>query len=144
MVWYSHPFKSFPQFVMIHTVKCFSIANETEVDVFLEFRSSISFVPLGNSFSFLSPIFLSAKVGNIPFLIRFLEPFKMEKSPSVYPIDGHQMFLSFPKVEVPEAPDKDYVFPERKTSSLSGASLDHRASLIAQLVKNPSMQVTLV
>ena len=37
MVWYSHLFKSFPQFVMIHTVKGFSIVNETEVDVFLEF-----------------------------------------------------------------------------------------------------------
>ena len=34
---YSHLFKSFPQFVMIHTVKGFSIVNETEVDVFLEF-----------------------------------------------------------------------------------------------------------
>ena len=37
MVWYSHLFKSFPQFVMIHTVKGFSIVNETEVGVFLEF-----------------------------------------------------------------------------------------------------------
>ena len=37
MIWHSHLFKSFPQFVMIHTVKGFSIVNETEVDVFLEF-----------------------------------------------------------------------------------------------------------
>ena len=37
MVWYSHLFKNFPQFVVIHTVKVFSIVNETEVDVFLEF-----------------------------------------------------------------------------------------------------------
>ena len=37
MVWYSHLFKSFPQFVAIHTVKGFSVANEAEVDVFLEF-----------------------------------------------------------------------------------------------------------
>ena len=37
MVWYSHLFKSFPQFVMSHKVKGFSINNETEVDVFLEF-----------------------------------------------------------------------------------------------------------
>ena len=36
MVWYSHVFKSFPQFVVIHTVKGFSVANETEVYVFLE------------------------------------------------------------------------------------------------------------
>ena len=37
MVWYSHLFKNFPQFVMIHTVKGFSVVDETEVDVFLEF-----------------------------------------------------------------------------------------------------------
>ena len=37
MIWYSHLFKSFPQFVMIHIVKVFSVINETEVDVFLEF-----------------------------------------------------------------------------------------------------------
>ena len=36
MVWYSH-LLNFPQFVMIHTVKGFSVVNETEVDVFLEF-----------------------------------------------------------------------------------------------------------
>ena len=36
MVWYSHLFKNFPQFVVIHTVNGFSIVNE-EVDVFLEF-----------------------------------------------------------------------------------------------------------
>ena len=37
MVWYSNLFKSFPQFVMIHTVKGFSVVNETEGDVLLEF-----------------------------------------------------------------------------------------------------------
>ena len=37
MVWYSHLFQSFPQLVMIHTVKGFSIIDETEVGVFLEF-----------------------------------------------------------------------------------------------------------
>ena len=36
MVWYSHLFKNFPQFVVIHTVKGFSIVREAEVDVFLE------------------------------------------------------------------------------------------------------------
>ena len=34
---YSHLFKNFPQFVMIHIVKDFSIVNEAEIDVFLEF-----------------------------------------------------------------------------------------------------------
>ena len=37
MVWYSHLLKNFPQFVVIHTVKVFSIVNEAEVDAFLEF-----------------------------------------------------------------------------------------------------------
>ena len=34
MIWYSHLFKNFPQFVVIHTVKGFSIVNEAEIDVF--------------------------------------------------------------------------------------------------------------
>ena len=37
MVWYSHLFQNFPQFVVIHTVKGFSVVSEAEVDVFLEF-----------------------------------------------------------------------------------------------------------
>ena len=36
-VWYSHLFKSFPQFVVIHTVKGFSVVNEAEEVTFLEF-----------------------------------------------------------------------------------------------------------
>ena len=36
VVWYSH-LLNFPQFVVIHTVKSFSIVNEVEVDIFLEF-----------------------------------------------------------------------------------------------------------
>ena len=37
MVWYSHLFKNFPQSVVIHTVKGFTIVNEAEVDVFMKF-----------------------------------------------------------------------------------------------------------
>ena len=36
MVWYSHLFQNFPQFLVIHTVKGFGILNKLEVDVFLE------------------------------------------------------------------------------------------------------------
>ena len=39
VVWYSHLFQNFPQFVMIHTVKGFGIVNKAEVDVFLELSS---------------------------------------------------------------------------------------------------------
>ena len=37
VVWYSHLFKTFPQFVVIHTIKVFGIVSEGEVDAFLEF-----------------------------------------------------------------------------------------------------------
>ena len=36
VVWYSHLFQNFPQFVVIHTVKGFGIVNKAEIDVFLE------------------------------------------------------------------------------------------------------------
>ena len=36
MVWYSHFFQNFPQFIVIHTVKSFGVVNKAEVDVFLE------------------------------------------------------------------------------------------------------------
>ena len=35
VVWYSHLFKNFPQFVVIHTVKAFGVVNKAVVDVFL-------------------------------------------------------------------------------------------------------------
>ena len=35
VIWYSHLFKNFPQFVVIHTVKGFGIVNKAEIDVFL-------------------------------------------------------------------------------------------------------------
>ena len=40
MVCYSHLFKNFPQYIVIHKVKGFSGVNEAEVDIFLEFSCS--------------------------------------------------------------------------------------------------------
>ena len=37
VVWYSHLFQNFPQFIVIHTVKGFGIVSKAEIDVFLEF-----------------------------------------------------------------------------------------------------------
>ena len=39
MVWYSHLFQNFPQFIVIHTVKGFGIVKKAEIDVFLELSS---------------------------------------------------------------------------------------------------------
>ena len=58
--WYSHLFKNFPQFAVIHTVKGFDVVNEA--DVFLEFFHSlydavnaISFISGSFSLPFLNP-----------------------------------------------------------------------------------------
>ena len=62
MVWYFHLFKRFPQF-MIHTVKGFSLVNETEVDVFLDFScflydpANVDSLISGSSCLFLDPAF---------------------------------------------------------------------------------------
>ena len=60
MVWYSHLFKNFLQFVVIHTVNGFGIVNRAEVDVFLELSGFFDDpVDVGNlisgSSAFLNP-----------------------------------------------------------------------------------------
>ena len=40
VAWYSHLFKNFPQFVVIHMIKSFNIVHEAEVDVFLDSLSN--------------------------------------------------------------------------------------------------------
>ena len=36
MVWYSHLFQNFPQFIVIHTVEGFGVVNKAETDAFLK------------------------------------------------------------------------------------------------------------
>ena len=36
VVWYSHLFQNFPQFIVIHTVEGFGVVNKADIDVFLE------------------------------------------------------------------------------------------------------------
>ena len=42
MVWYSHLFQNFPQFIVIHTVKGFGIVSKAKIDAFLEFSCFFS------------------------------------------------------------------------------------------------------
>ena len=53
MVWYSHLFKNFPEFVVIHSVKGFSVVvSETNVDIFLKFSCFLhDLVNVGNLIS---------------------------------------------------------------------------------------------
>ena len=61
MVWYSHLLKNVPQFVVIHTIKGFSVVNEIEVDVFLKLPcflydpANIGNLIAGSSKPFLNP-----------------------------------------------------------------------------------------
>ena len=55
MVWYSHLFKNFPQFVVIHIVKGFGIVNKAEIDVSLELSCLLNGpVDVGNLISYSS------------------------------------------------------------------------------------------
>ena len=86
VIWYSHLLKKFPQFVMIHTIKGFSIVNETEVDVFLEFfcffcvPTNVSNLIFGSVFCInlticitycLFPLWLSFVRLNVSFCVNF-------------------------------------------------------------------------
>ena len=71
MVWYSHLFKNFPQFVVIHTVKGFGIVSEA-LDVFLEFSCFFCDPTDAGNLS-LIPLFFSKSSLNIwNFSIRVL------------------------------------------------------------------------
>ena len=52
VVWYSHLFKNFPQFVVTYTVKGFGVINKAEIDVFLELSCFFNdLVDVGNLIS---------------------------------------------------------------------------------------------
>ena len=58
MAWYSHLFKNIPQFVVIHTVKGFSVVNEAELDVFWNFFA----------FSMIQRMLATSSLAPLPFL----------------------------------------------------------------------------
>ena len=65
MVWYSHLFQNFPQFVGIHTVKGFVIVNKAEIDVFLELSCFFN-DPADNSMNLTQMTIISTTVGKSP------------------------------------------------------------------------------
>ena len=81
VIWYSHLFQNFPQFIMIHTVKGFGVVNKVEIDVFLELSCFFhgpavvavwSLVPL----PFLKPawtsVILGVMLGNYQYELELL------------------------------------------------------------------------
>ena len=52
VVWFSHLFQNFPQFIVIHTVEGFGVVNKAEIDVFLELSCFFDdLVDIGNLIS---------------------------------------------------------------------------------------------
>ena len=61
MVWYSHLFQNFPQFIVIHTVRGFDIVNKADTDVFLELSCFFNDpIDVGNFISVSSAFFESS------------------------------------------------------------------------------------
>ena len=72
MVYYSHLFKNFPKFVVIHSVKGFGIINKAEIDVFLELSCFLyDPVDVGNLISG-SSIFSKSSLNIWKFLVHVL------------------------------------------------------------------------
>ena len=59
VVWYSHLFQNFPQFVVIHTVKGFRLVNKAKVDIFLELSCFFDDTVNVGNFIFGSSAFLN-------------------------------------------------------------------------------------
>ena len=81
MVWYSHLFQNFPQFIVIHTVKAFGIVNKAEIDVFLElscfFRDAVDVGDLVSGSSAFSKTSLNVREFTVHILLKpGLENFK--------------------------------------------------------------------
>ena len=85
MVWYSHLFQNFPQFIVIHTVKGFGIANKAEIDVFLELSCFFDDpTNVGNLISGSSALSPAAK--SFQLCLTLCDP--IDSSPSGSPVPG--------------------------------------------------------
>ena len=73
VVWYSHLFQNFPQFIVIHTLKGFGIVHEAEIDVFPKFSCVFSYdaEDVGNLIS-VSSVFSKSSLNIWKFSIHVL------------------------------------------------------------------------
>ena len=78
MVWYSHLFQNFPQLVVIHIVKGFTIVNEAEIDVFLEFSCFFYDPTDAGNLIFASSAFSKSSLNNQKYAVHVLLKPNME------------------------------------------------------------------
>ena len=72
MVWYSHLFQNFPQFIVIHPVKGSGTVNKTEVDVFLELSHFFDDTTDVGNFIFGSSVFSKSSLNMWKFTVHIL------------------------------------------------------------------------
>ena len=72
MVWYSHLFQNFPQFIVIHTAKRFGVVNKAEVDVFVELSCFFDDPADVDNLISGSSIFSKSSLNIWKFLVRIL------------------------------------------------------------------------
>ena len=94
MVWYSHLFQDFPQFIVIHTVTGFGIVNKAEIDVFLELSSfliSLKYIKLTKTKKviLLSGVFMNRDIRHMSDKYSI----KVEGGKSAYRIAGSPYFV---------------------------------------------------
>ena len=73
MVWYSHLFQNFPQFIVIHMVKGFGVVNKAEIDVFLEHSCFFDDPADVGSLIAGSSAFSKTRLNNRKFTVHILE-----------------------------------------------------------------------
>ena len=72
MVWYSHLFKNFLEFVVTHAVKGFGIVNKAEVDVFLELSCFFNDLADGGILISDSSAFYKTSLNILKFMVHIL------------------------------------------------------------------------
>ena len=72
MVWYALLFQNFPQFIEIHTVKCFGIVNKAEIDVFWELSCSFNDLMDVGNLMFGSSAFFKTSLNIWKFMVHIL------------------------------------------------------------------------
>ena len=72
MFWYSHVFKNFSEFVVVHTIKGFGVVNKAEIDVFLELSCFFDDSADVGNFISGSSAFLKSRLNISKFMVHIL------------------------------------------------------------------------
>ena len=102
MVWYSHLFLNFPQFIVMHTVKGFGIVNKAEIDVFLELSFFFHDPADGGNLISGSSAFSKTSLNIWKFMVHILirsEAHKQPGNPMTMPLkEAHRRLPSIPNM----------------------------------------------